>query len=240
MTLSDSTFLTSDCRYFDEKMFFFCIVEKWEQVTFSEEHNLLMRYFLQMKFTEERKYYLAIFHLLTCPFCLQRSSILQEKSHPELWKLIYIEEKNIPAILQKIDSNTPRNYYIKLLLRKLFTKENSVAFKLCHKDQEIQIQNWKVKAAGTHLGIPTTQKLDAAFFGEQEALLTFDHSVYDESICISLQGVRQKMRLRCNLRVNFHNGTQEEFFGKALEHGGSWLLKMNRRKIKSIELNFWD
>ncbi|WP_372370285.1 hypothetical protein [Candidatus Uabimicrobium sp. HlEnr_7] len=120
--------LTENCNFLQAKCFFFSITEEWITPSSSEEQIFVKQVFENTKNKYPNKYYRAIFHLLSCPFCLERSSVLRERSHPQLWKL---SQKNTSLQFAKtvqLAKHVTRQqdealYYLALLHRQLSEKK---------------------------------------------------------------------------------------------------------------------
>lgn len=84
----DVEILNKNCNHLQAKVLFFSVCEEWIDSSSCEE-LFLKNTFINIKNKNLKKYYHAIFHVLSCPFCLEKSEIFQKRSHPELWKIMF-------------------------------------------------------------------------------------------------------------------------------------------------------
>lgn len=117
--------LTTNCNYLAAKSFLFSIVEKW--VDFCEDDLHVYTYLCEVKDTYHHLYHKALFHVLACPFCLERSSAFREHSHQDLWRIHHhLFDPILFELVQRNVANDPALYYLKKLYY-FFLHEKSAA-----------------------------------------------------------------------------------------------------------------
>ncbi|MEK7483821.1 MAG: tetratricopeptide repeat protein, partial [Planctomycetota bacterium] len=117
------TLLNPGCDYFSQKLALFSITEEWiSSKSGVEADEWLAQNFTLFKQQYHTNYYNTLFHLLTCPFCLDRGyEILDKRSHPYLWKIGLKEPQECLDIVKKAQEETPEDERVKYL--QLFYQE---------------------------------------------------------------------------------------------------------------------
>lgn len=206
-------------------MFVFSITENWVEPRKNQEH--LHYFFVQIREQYETRYYKTLFHLLTCPFCLAKSSILRKNTVPDLWKIS----------LADFTLSSESASYVQLLYEKLYN--NNVVFIFSRGTWSEQVIP-QIKAAGISQGFPPCIAVPQTLF-EEYGDVSFNFTIVKEQRCmeISIEGGSFQTRCRLKLKIMYSDGSTLLLHGRDIAMAGSWTTeKING--ISRVEIVFED
>lgn len=253
--------LQPGCRNFKAKLAFFCMSEEWVKIDLSNDRRqFLATGFAEFKKSHELAYYHTLFHLLTCPFCLDRGGdILTKRSHPELWKLGgTISEVDCGAIIAEAHKAPHDEWlrYFSLLYAKLGigtlsfpkTRLNAAPGVYCQGVRQILVQFCKnmipqeeftrllpVAGCGPVENIPDEIIVPAKFLnGGENITLFFKRKLQKKHYRLGFRGGTDRYLLK--IKIFFSDNSEAEFTGKEISDGKA-KIPINKDDIQSILFN---
>lgn len=194
---------------------------------------MLTKAFVAIKSQYPFLYYHSLYHLLSCPFCIEKEyEILNEKSHNKLW---YLAEKHPGEYLDlvkevRINENKDlRCYYFSLLYKNLAVKRGTVLFLWIHGKNTLQ-QTCERRAAGTTDNLPPNMTIPNQFIDGKNMSLHFEWDSITQELYMSLRGGSAKLRLAIAVHVSFFDGEKQVFSGKEIAIGGVWTIEAGKAK----------
>lgn len=121
--------LQPNCKELSLKVCFFALSEQWIPVAEEPEQTYLRNSFEQMRQKNRYTYYVTLYHLLSCDFCLSNApEIVKKRSHPELWKLgISSPETYLPLFTTEKSSVSESLFYFQKLYEELILKKETAS-----------------------------------------------------------------------------------------------------------------
>ncbi|WP_372370677.1 hypothetical protein [Candidatus Uabimicrobium sp. HlEnr_7] len=226
--------LQPSCDHFYTKLELFSLSENWRSYDISSaENKLLIKAFNTIKSQHPFLYYHSLYHLLSCPFCVEKEyQILSERSHSKLWYLADKHPGEYLDLVRQAQTNENKDlrwYYFYLLYKNLAIKRGTVLFLWVH-GNNISQQTCQRRAAGTTDNLPPNMAIPSQFIGGKNMSLHFEWDSITQELYMSLRGGSAKLRLAIVVHVSFFSGEQQTFSGKEIAVGGVWTIEANRAK----------
>lgn len=225
--------LQPSCDHFYTKLELFSLCEDWRNYALScGEKQLLREAFLAVKRKYPFLYYHTLYHMLSCPFCLDKGhKVLADKSHRELWRLAEEHPGEYLHIVKQIQGEEGlKARYFQLFYKQLIVGKQARILFLWKQGAEQQRQICERRAAGTRDNLPPNMNVPHQFINGKDVSLHFEWDPVTQNLNMSLRGGSAKLRLGIEVHVYFFEGEKQVFYGKEIAIGGMWEIAACKAK----------
>ncbi|BBM83059.1 hypothetical protein [Candidatus Uabimicrobium amorphum] len=196
------------------------------------ERQLLSEAFAVVKRQHPFLYYHTLYHMLSCPFCVDKQhKLLADKSHECLW---YLAEKHPGEYLHVVrevqNQEDMRANYFRVFYNKLIVGKQGRILFLWKQGQEQQQQICERRAAGTRDNLPPNMSVPHQFINGKDMSLHFEWDPVTQDLNMSLRGGSVKLRLGIEIHVFFFDGEKQVFYGRDIAMGGMWEIVADKAK----------